>query len=123
MDTETSDTPDPEVEALRQILTILLRFDGETQGRMLRYFLRRQGAGLLGARVMDDLDSQVETLMRAVIRAQRRLIHCYAVGDHVGLAERRLADAEDRLASAVDIRREWRRPCVLGLPKKSVQSK
>lgn len=50
MDSETSDAPDPEVEALRQVLTILQRFDGETQERMLRYLLQRQGAGLLGRR-------------------------------------------------------------------------
>lgn len=72
---------------------------------------------------MDDLDTQVETLLKAVIRAQRRLIHCYAVGDHVGLAERRLADAEDRLASAVELRRERHRPCVLGLPRKTAADK
>lgn len=43
--------PDPEVKALKKIVTILSRFDGETQERMLRYLLQRHGAGrLLGPR-------------------------------------------------------------------------
>ena len=48
--------------------------------------------------------SSVETCLRAVIRAQRRLIHCYAIGDHVGQAERRVDRANEALEIAEAVR-------------------